>query len=300
MAKRPSADDNGPGFSSRKMNELIALSRALGHTANQQVELLRRLERAVEERSTELREMNTSDSQPMARPSTAARPWVTWLSIAASVATVAALVYAAISLQVSTDAAQRASISQSFSSYLRYCASYNAAGKEFLEGGEVFTVMTNTGRLPITVLGLSTPKGVAPSTRDFQFRGKYLDVDGKTFQNRPFVLDVGQAVALSVKYSPAWVKRSKDSTTLKAAESTYVDARLSDGRTVVPSVKHYYVNAPSLVRTDFRGLTQLKCEASEHEMPTTRSQSLLFPNWVPSARPVEPTARPTPVPTADN
>jgi hypothetical protein len=159
---------------------------------------------------------------------------VTWLSVAASVATVVALVYAAISLQVSTDAARRASISQSFSASLRACSTYNKAGQEVIEGGEVFTVMTNTGRLPITVLGLYAPIGASGGTRDFQFRGKYLDLDGKTFRNQPFVLDAGQAVALSVKYSASWFVKSKDSTQLKLVQSTFVDAKLSDGKTVVP------------------------------------------------------------------
>jgi hypothetical protein len=50
MANGTSADDGGPGFSSRKMNELIALNRSLARTANQQLELLHRIERAFEAR----------------------------------------------------------------------------------------------------------------------------------------------------------------------------------------------------------------------------------------------------------
>lgn len=180
---------------SRIWNDLRADIRALGKSVRYQSAATNRLEAVARA----LRVTSPKPDHTASHTGTSASPRQggisTWLNTFASLATVAALVYAAISFQVSVDAAQRESVSQTFLSGITVCGRAGDEDTPSVAGPLRFnTVLTNTGRLPITVIAIYS--GVN-ETKELQFAGVYLDNPSEPFVDQPFVIEVGQAVALS-------------------------------------------------------------------------------------------------------
>jgi len=172
---------------------------------------------------------------------------VTGFSLAASVATIVALVYAGVSLGVSEDAAQREAITQTFDSTADICLRNPIDGFPSADL-KVDTVITNTGRLPITVIAVygSNRKGQA------KYAGVYLEQAAAPFVNRPFRLEIGQAVALSTEY----VSTASESAGVDAKATTDTVVLLSSGKRVTATFRRSD-GTPNVVRVAYKSANAL-------------------------------------------
>lgn len=272
-AKTP--DGQQPGFSSKKLNELIDLTRAANRHAANQVESTRALEQLLTKMTASARPA-IAPLPKVAEKRSRFRTAIDLTALIAAIATVVALAFSAWSirvavdsLEVAIDSAERASITQTYYAPIQFCSIKTESG-EFAEGGEVFSVITNTGRLPITVTGVRAADGDEP--RDLSYVLVYLDGDRPHIENKPFKVDVGEAVAISVLYGRELGTKSDDGIFTQTV-SSHAKLLLSDGTEIIPS-QNNREPAPELVRELFRGLTQLTCDGSRFESPTEGDKNL--------------------------
>ena len=249
------------GFSTRKMNELLDLSRAANKLATHQIAATRALEKAIREQSSVA--PVRAEAAPIGQGSghNRLRRIVDILTLAASVATVIALIYAAASLHVAIDAGERASVSQTYYAPIQVCSKNLVGVRNALEGAEVFSVLTNTGRLPITVMAIRASEELG--SIDLDFSATYVDRPDESLNNQPFTIEVGEALALSILYGTE-IGEINDDGSFSWAFSTHPTILLSDGSVVVPE-QNDSGPAPELVRKTFRELAQLVCDDGRHE-----------------------------------
>lgn len=130
--------------------------------------------------------------------------WAPVVNFVAAAATVCAIVPAVLSLQAAQRsltaaeaALQRDQISQSFSSHVSACvsATTDPVAAE-VSGTTLSTVVTNTGRLPITILDVKSGAEEGSSPIDFSWLP--LNANDTTPSSDPIYLAVGEAVAMTV------------------------------------------------------------------------------------------------------